>query len=102
MLRPVVEQHGNAMPMPKTVRSVHVAKPLHLARARRKIDLVSVPMIVPVGAGGCRKEQPRTIRFRRTRESLAYRSFLVVGDHALAPPPIHAATELTRLTNQNE
>src|ERR1700682_6373918 len=99
MLRPVVEQHCRAMPMPKTVRSIDGAKPLDLARGRREIDLVSVLMIVSVSAGWCGKEGPRTILFRRACESLAYRSFPVDGDHASVPPLV---AELPRLTNQNE
>jgi hypothetical protein len=87
MLRPVVEQHCRAMTVSKTVGAVNEAKPLDLARGRRKIDLVSGPMIVSVNAGGRGKERPRTVCFRRTCESIAYGSRLIDGDHAGMPPP---------------
>src|SRR4030081_212349 len=87
MLRPVVEQHGHAMAVSKTVGVVNEAKPLDLARGRREIDLVSVPMIVSVRAGGCGKKRPRTVRFRRACEGLAYGSCLVDRNHAGVPPP---------------
>src|SRR5258708_36460202 len=99
MLRPVVEQHGNAMPMPKTVRSINVAKPLDLARGRRKIDLVSVPMIVPVGTGGGRQEQTRAPHLPPTREKPSPLTFLFVGYITSAPPPLNLCTPLPPLTN---
>src|SRR5712664_401908 len=94
MLRPVVEQHCRAMTVSKTGGTVNEAKPLDLARGRREIDLVSVPMIVSVSAGWRSKERPRTIRFRRACESIAYGSCLIDRDHAgmLLQPSSYAVT----------
>src|SRR5260370_37073880 len=98
MLRSIAAQPCGARPVPITVRATNVAKPLALARGRREVDLVSVAMVVPVGAGSRGKEGPQTILFPRACESLAYRSCLVDRDHAGAPPPRYVATELPRLT----
>jgi hypothetical protein len=75
------------MTVSKTMGAVNEAKPLDLARTCREIDLVSVPMIASVSAGWRGKERPRTIRFRRARESIAYGSCLIDRDHAGMPPP---------------
>src|ERR1700681_867049 len=87
MLGPVVEQRCRAMTVSKTVGTVNEAKPLDLARGRREIDLVSVPMIVSVSAGRRSKKRPRAVRFRRARESIAYGSCLIDRNHADMPPP---------------
>src|SRR5260221_12881948 len=86
MLRPVVEQHCHTMTVSKAMGAVNEAKPLNLPRRCREIDLVSVRMIVSVGAGRRGKERSRTIGLRRACESIAYGSCLIDRDHAGMPP----------------
>ena len=81
MLRPVVEQHRDAMAVAVSGRTIDPGQATHLARRAGKIDLESVLVVRAMRARRHGQKRPRAVGLRGAGKCLADRGPVVERDH---------------------